>query len=41
MIFLKLYQVLSKFLLGCCFVADFLLFSAEKQQANSNLARRM
>src|SRR5258705_8604998 len=30
------YQILSIFLLACCFVAVFLLFSAEKQQANSN-----
>jgi hypothetical protein len=33
---LKPYQILSNFLLACCFVAVFLLFSAEKQQANSN-----
>jgi len=35
---LKLYQVLSNFLLACCFVAVLLLFSAENQQANSNKA---
>jgi hypothetical protein len=35
---LKLYQILARFLLACCFVAVFLLVSEGKQPANSNKA---